>query len=271
MPAAPPPRSPVPIATIQGAAKIALVRIDPGEFDMGAPDAPAMMKTYPRAFETASPRHKVRITRPFYLGKYEVTQEQYQAVVGINPSTHRGNPQLPVETVSWLDAVEFCNRLGAKEGFAPYYKIDGDQVAIAGGKGYRLPTEAEWEYACRARSQTVFAHGAVQQGLARFAWTGNNSGKATHPVGEKEPNPLGLHDMIGNVGEFCWDRYGPYPDDGDVDVDPAGPETGLDRVLRGPGAFWATPVLYTPFHRAKGVIPTTSDPHNGFRVARDAL
>jgi formylglycine-generating enzyme required for sulfatase activity len=123
--------------------------ISAGEFDMGSLDS------YPAACDD-KPRHKVRITQPCYLGIYPVTQGEYQQVVGSNPSHFGGSDRLPVETVSWLDAVALCNALSQKEGLKPHYHIQGDRVTVPDwrGRGYRLPTEAEWEYACRAGAAT---------------------------------------------------------------------------------------------------------------------
>ncbi len=146
------------------------VRIEPGEFMMGSSDEDK------DARENEKPRHRVRITKPFYLGTYEVTQGQYNAVMGQNPSFFQGSDELPVEKVSWLDAVKFCNELSRREKRTPCYRIDGDQVSIVGGIGYRLPTEAEWEYACRAGSTTKFPFGEAEADLDKYAWYGEHSG-----------------------------------------------------------------------------------------------
>ena len=161
----------------------------------------------------------VEITRPFYLGVHEVTQAQYEAVIGRNPSGFKGAAH-PVEQVNWDDAVAFCGRLS---------ELPAEKAA---GRLYRLPTEAEWEYACRAGSTTTYSFGDETARLAEFGWYSNNSGSAKlHPVGEKKPNAWGLYDMHGNVWEWCHDWYGPYPV-GDV-ADPTGPESGSVRVDRG--------------------------------------
>ena len=163
-----------------------------------------------QADDDERPRTRVRISRGFYLGKYEVTQELWQAVTGTNPSRFSGCGRCPVEKVSWNDAQEFIRRLNAR----------------AGGTRYRLPTEAEWEYA--ARAGTV---GDRYGNVDAIAWHEDNSGERTHPVGQKAPNAWGLHDMLGNVYEWVQDRNGGYP--GGLVTDPAGPSSGSFRVYRG--------------------------------------
>ena len=128
------------------------------------------------------------------MGKYVVTQEQYEKVMGANPSHFKGAKN-PVEKVSWDDAQDFCKKLSATS-----------------GKTVRLPTEAEWEYACRAGSTTAYCFGDSENGLAEYAWYSSNSDGKTHPVGEKKPNAWGLYDMHGNVWEWCQDWYGGLPD-----------------------------------------------------------
>ena len=160
----------------------------------------------------------MRITKPFYLGKYLVTQEQWEAVMGNNPSRFKG-PKNPVETVSWDDCQQFLDKLNAK-------------VGVRGGK-FQLPTEAQWEYACRAGSTTTYCFGDDESGLGEYAWYATNSGGRTHPVGEKKPNAWGLYDMHGNVWEWCQDWYdGSYYANSPTD-DPTGPTTGSSRVFRG--------------------------------------
>ena len=163
------------------------------------------------------PRHEVTISKPFYLGKYEVTQAQWEAVMGNNPSHYKGADR-PVELVSWDDVQEFIGKLNAKEGHI----------------GYRLPTEAEWEYAARAGSAKAYGFGDDVGQLGNYAWYRVNSGEETHPVGQKRPNAWGLHDMHGNVWEWVQDRYGEYSAGSAADpADPAGPQAGELRVLRG--------------------------------------
>lgn len=156
---------------------------------------------------------------PFLLAKYQVTQEFYSELVGTNPSEYQGHKR-PVETVSWHEAVIFCNALSTPEGLSPFYSMDeaSERVSLnTDASGYRLPTEAEWEYACKAGT-TGIRYGELDQ----IAWYKSNSQGTTRPVGEKQPNPWGLYDMLGNVWEWCSDIY-------DETV------YGSYRVLRGGG------------------------------------
>jgi len=206
-----------------------LARIEPGTFQMGSPDGTGDKDEHPQ--------HEVRITRPFYLGVTEVTQAQYEAVMDSNPSwfasTGQGKDQVagqstsqhPVENVSWLDAVKFCNKLSEMEGRKPFYEINEGTVRVPDWKasGYRLPTEAEWEYAC----------GGDPADLNEHAWFEGNSGSVTHPVGKKLTNRFGLHDMHGNVWEWCWDAYDKDYYKQSPPDDPPGPSQPSNRVVRG--------------------------------------
>lgn len=167
------------------------------------------------------PAHEVSLTKPFYMGKFAVTQEQYQTVIGANPSYYTGKDN-PVETVSWNDAQDFCKKLNA---LTPNPSPSGERG------GVRLPTEAEWEFACRAGTRTIYYSGNSEENLARVAWYGANCNYTTHPVGQKEPNVFGLYDMLGNVEEWCQDWYGLYAVD--AATDPQGPAQGYSRTLRG--------------------------------------
>jgi len=184
-----------------------LVLIRPGTFVMGSPGSEQGHKA------DEGPQHQVTISKPFYMGVTEVTQAQYEAVMGTNHSQFKG-PTNPAENVSWEDAVDFCRKLSEKT-----------------GKTVRLPTEAEWEYACRAGSKTRFSFGDSESVLGNYAWYKSNSGNNTHPVGQKKPNPWGLYDMLGNVAEWCADRCGSYS--GESSTDPQGPGSGGPRVARG--------------------------------------
>jgi formylglycine-generating enzyme required for sulfatase activity len=213
------------------------------------------------------PQHPVRITRPFFLGICEVTQQEYQRVMGENPSSEQTSPRQPVANVSWFDAVRFCNRLSEKENLSPYCEVSGETVKVFGGDGYRLPTEAEWEYACRAGSTTKWSSGNDVQRLARYAWLKGNTGDTSQPVGQKTPNAFGLYDMHGHLWEWCWDWYGnDYYKQSPVD-DPPGPSSGSLRVERG-GDAWGhdPPHLRSAFR--KHLFPTRRFRDLGFRVAR---
>ncbi len=193
------------------------VRIKAGEFVMGT------RVNEPNSQSDEWPQHRVRITKPFMMGRYEVTQGQYQAVMGVNPSRfsrRADSDDRPVENVSGDDAMEFCRRPSEKE-----------------GKSYRLPTEAEWEYACRAGVATAYCFGDDPSELNRYGWFDANSANVTHPVGEKRANAWGLYDMYGNVGEWCGDCYDEDYYARSPAADPTGPAIQPGylpyRVLRG--------------------------------------
>ena len=177
------------------------------------------------------PQTTVTIRHGFWMGKYEVTQAEYLAVMGKNPSHFTGDETRPVDSVTWADATEYCAQLTKRERTAG---------RIAAGLAYRLPTEAEWEYACRAGTKTRFSYGddPDYSQLTDYAWYRQNAGFTTHPVGQKKPNPWGLYDMLGNAWEWCQDWYGAYP--GGTAVDPQGPaEPGMNRqrTIRGGDYF----------------------------------
>lgn len=224
---------------------ILLLKVRPGEFVMGSPPDEA-------GRDADEKQHKVRITRPFYLGAHPVTQSQYVAVMGTNPSYFRGDDfpaesrgDLPVDSVSWDDAMDFCKRLSEKE-----------------GRTYRLPTEAEREYACRAGSAGPYAGDA---NLDDIGWYLINANDTTHPVGTLQPNEWGFYDMQGNVWEWCADWYGDYPD-GDA-TDPKGPAQGTMRVLRGGAVGYDVEHARAAFRNS--YLPDSRVYHNGFRVVLD--
>jgi formylglycine-generating enzyme required for sulfatase activity len=219
--------------------------IPAGSFVMGSPP------DEPKRFEDEGPRHRVIISRPFYLQMTEVTQAQYRAVMGRNPSYRRGCDRCPVETVTWQDAREFIRRLNARE------KTDK----------YRLPTEAEWEYACRAGGGSAYHFGDDASRLGEFAWYWKNCGRKTHPVGQKRPNGWGLYDLLGNVSEWCSDWYGKYYYRNSPTQDPKGPSSGRYRVLRG-GAHRGDPPTMRSACRDRN-YPTSQYSLYGFRVVRD--
>jgi len=206
------------VIDLGGGVKLELVLIPAGRFRMGD-----------QAGQDEDAGHQwVLITKPFYIGKYEVTQEVWEKVMGTNPSGFKGAKN-PVESVSWDGCQEFLKKLNALP--HPYPSPFG-----RGSKGeglFRLPTEAEWEWACRAGTRTRFCFGGEESGLADYGWYDGNSGRTTHPVGAKKPNAWGLYDCHGNVWEWCGDWYHEYSQGWWPKVDPTGPVTGDHRVLRG--------------------------------------
>lgn len=197
---------------LPGGAQMAFVRIEPGVFQMGSP-----LGELDR-WDHEGPVHEVEISRGFWLGKYEVTQREWELVMGDNPSQYGRNSRLPVDSVSWYDVHEFIGRLNES----------------AGDSLYRLPSEAEWEYACRAGTQTRWAFGDDLGQLVRYAWyDGNNSPHSTKAVGLRRPNSWGLYDMHGNVWEWVQDWYSGSYYKNSPRVDPQGPSSGSLRVARG--------------------------------------
>jgi formylglycine-generating enzyme required for sulfatase activity len=197
-----------------------LVLVPKGEFAMGS------ARGNPNA-DLDERQHSVTLTRDYYIGAFEVTQAQFAQVMGRNPSQFQGKrfkdggANHPVERISWNDAVDFCKRLS---------ELPDERAA---GRVYRLPSEAEWEYACRAGSPGEYAFGDDVRLLGEYAWYEDNSGGQTHPVGQKKPNAWGLHDMHGNAWEWCADWYVTHSSR--PVVDPTGPAQGTDRVYRGGG------------------------------------
>jgi formylglycine-generating enzyme required for sulfatase activity/serine/threonine protein kinase len=254
--------------------RMAFALIKPGEFSMGSPEDDAA------AVGWEKPPHRVRITAPFFLGIYEVTQAQYQGVAGTNPSFFsatgggreligsQSTAQYPVESVTWLDAIRYCNALSKKDGLPTYYHLKGDQVDCPDvkGTGYRLPSEAEWEYACRGGSTTRFAFGDSIWILDKHAWIGGSAGGIVHAVGRKEPNRFGLFDTHGNVWEWCFDwADGGYYKQSPTD-DPRGAAKGTHRVVRG-GSWENEPAQCRSAH-LNWCGPAERWNTLGFRVAR---
>jgi len=197
--------------------------------------------------------HEVTLTKPFKMGVHEITQAQYEQVMGVNPSEFKGANN-PVHRVSWNDAVEFCRKLS---------ELPAEKEA---GNVYRLPTEAEWEYACRAGTNTKYSFGDDESDLEQYAWYDENSGKGTHAVGSKLPNAWGLHDMHGNVWEWCQDSFGDYPR-GAV-TDPSGATSSSRRVGRGGSWGHAAGYCRSAF-RLRG-LPSFRGSLLGFRVVRSS-
>jgi formylglycine-generating enzyme required for sulfatase activity len=230
-----------------------MVLIPANTFTMGTPATEVNRQA------DEGPQTAVTLSREFWIGKYEVTQREYQAVMGSNPSQFTGDLNRPVETVSWLDATNYCAKLTQLELAAG---------RISPGSRYRLPTEAEWECAARAGTTTRFSYGDDPgfTALTNHAWYWFNSGFGTHPVGQKAPNPWGLYDMEGNVLEWTQDWYGPYP--GGTATDPQGPASNAlgAKVIRG-GAWDAGEADCRSGRRMiKGVHPFITDFILGFRV-----
>jgi formylglycine-generating enzyme required for sulfatase activity len=227
----------------------------------------------------------------FNMERYEVTQGQYEAVMGINPSSFKANAgagenqkRRPVEGVSWYDTLVFCNKLSMKEGLTPAYSIGGktdpdewgpiptgldavwDGVEIVtGSNGYRLPTAAQWEYACRAGTTTPWHSGENSDNLGEYAWISNNSDSKTHEVGLKQPNAWGLYDMHGNVFEWCWDWYGAaYPTE--TQINPMGASSGSYRVIHGGGWNGSAQVVRSAYRGYPS--PYSRGNFLGFRVLR---
>lgn len=211
-----------------------------GRFQMGSP-----MTEEGRFFDETP--HEVVVTRGFWMSDHEVTQAEYEEVMGTNPSFFKG-ASLPVERVNWAEAVEYCRRLT---------ELDRAKGRVGLQQAYRLPTEAEWEYAARAGTSSA-RHGD----LDAVAWWSGNAGGQTRPVRQKAPNAWGLHDMIGNVWEWCADWYGAYPPG--VLVDPVGPASGPTRVVR--GGCWGCGGAYARAAFRNGSAPTQRNSNLGFRV-----
>jgi len=226
------------------------VLLPAGQFWMGAPDTDLQAERDERQ------RHQVRITKPVWLAKYAVTQAEYQRVMGLNPSAYQqSGATAPVDSVSWNEAVEFCRKLSASS---------AEQAA---GRAYRLPTEAEWEYACRAGTETRYSFGDAVGELGDYAWHSGNSDWITHPVGLKKPNAWGLCDMHGNVWEWCGDWYeAAYYNSSPAD-DPRGPAGGSFRVAR--GGSWSGGASRCRSSCRNWVAPDHRGDGLGFRLAME--
>jgi formylglycine-generating enzyme len=252
---------------IQKKTQIPLVKIPAGIFRMGN------ITDYPDGRNDEKPVHKVRITHSFFMGRTEVTQAQWKAVMGSNPSRFKGDNR-PVDNVNWYDAVQFCNRLSRQDSLEICYTGDSDRtVCNFNAKGYRLPTEAEWEYACRGGTATDFHTGNMPRSAhsdsANYpgGWHDANSGDQTHDVGLKQPSAFGLFDMHGNVWEWCWDWYQEDYYDSWPYADPRGPAAARTyRVLRGGSWYYSANDCRSAYRGCDD--PDTRSSSGGFRVVR---
>ncbi len=268
------------------------ILIPPGEFTMGSTPAEIEEslkfvgddKHWQECIKSEAPQHKVILTQPTYLGVHEVTQADYEKVMGKNPSwfaaTGQGKEQVagmdtatfPVETVSWNDAAEFCAKLSQQEQLKPFYFRSGETVTPLDGTGYRLPTEAEWEFSCRAGTTTKYWTGDKDEDLPQAGWFTGNSGGRTHAVGELKANPFGLFDIHGNNWEWVQDwweptYYGQFQEK--PALNPSIPSSASSwRVVRGGGWRHTASLCRTSLRYANG--PSYRDPGIGFRVSRVA-
>ena len=227
-----------------------LVLIPKGTFQMGSPESE-------HGRDDDETQHFVTLSKDFFLGVTVVTQAQYQTVIGENPSYFQGkalqgdSSNHPVECVSWNEAVEFCKRLSSLT------------EEMQAGRIYRLPTEAEWEYACRAGSKTAFGFGDEVESLNSYAWFSDYRNRKTHPVGQKKANTWGLYDMHGNVWEWCNCWYGKYPTR--AVKDPTGPNNRSARVRR--GGSWCNEATICRSAKRWSSKPSNRAYNYGFRVA----
>lgn len=223
----------------------------------------------------------------FYIDKYEVTQASYQAVMGTNPSYHGSNPNRPVELVSWFNAIEYCNRRSIQEGLTPCYSYltygtnpddwpydwnwyTNNHTNVScnwSANGYRLPTEMEWMFAAKGGNQSQGYTYSGSNDINAVAWYRNNSSDGTKNVGTKDPNELGTFDMSGNVWEWCWDIWGPYPSGNQSN--PTGPASGSGRVER--GGSWGSSADYCTVSSRHFNDATYTNYRIGFRVVRVSL
>jgi len=281
-------RSNVAVVRVNHTGVIEMVWVPGGSFRMGSPS------TEPGRYSNEDYRTAndgIVTMSGFYMGKYQVTQEQWMEVIGEenNPSYFHGGSgrepasgeeqgKRPVENVTWFDAIEFCNKLSQLEDLTPVYTITGRTPATGypitsatvtanwSANGYRLPTEAQWEYACRAGSTTAWHFGNTQTVLGNYAWYMNNSNSRTHQVGLKLSNDFGLHDMHGNVWEWCWDWYTASYNNAGGNANPLGPTAGTNRLIR--GGSWINSAENTRSANRFSDYPGSRYGNVGFRLVR---
>ena len=214
---------------------VAMVRLPGGWFTMGSGAKD----------QVDEPPHRIWVS-PFDIDRFEVTQAEYEKVTGANPAKWKA-PRNPVEQIRWAQAAAYCNARSKRDGLTPAYDPETRACDFA-ADGYRLPTEAEWEYACRAGTTTDYAFGDDPSRLKRYAWCKGNKRLGPRPVGTREPNPWGLYDMAGNVWEWCHDLYAEDYYTRSPERDPTGPPTGKNRVLRG-GCWNSRPAMCRAAYR----------------------
>ena len=231
-----------------------MVFVEGGTFQMGGTSSD----------DNGKPVHSVTVS-DFYIGKYEVTQSEYESVMGKNPAKFKQTGKdAPVENVSWYDAVEFCNKLSDQEGLDRCYTGSGKNIkCVFNANGYRLPTEAEWEYAARGGNKSKGYKYSGSNDIGSVAWYDNNSRNKIHSVGRKKANELGIYDMSGNVYEWCWDWDGAYSSG--TQNDPHGPGSGSDREYR--GGSWRVNASFCRIANRICYSPGYSPDHLGFRLA----
>ncbi|MFA4985643.1 MAG: formylglycine-generating enzyme family protein [Candidatus Brocadiia bacterium] len=237
-------------------APIPLVAVYPGAFMMGTDNSEDVKHNNifgQKTYNDEAPIHRVDISYAFFIGATEVTQAQYRAVMNANPSYFKGD-DLPVDTVSWNDAFLFCANLTERE------RAKG---SLPPGMEYRLPTEAEWEYCCRAGSTMEFSSAGDFEQLLKYMWCDGNSEGCTHRVGSRKPNAWGLYDMHGNVWEWCGDWYSAEYR-AEWELDPVGSQNGSSRVLR--GGAWSGYMVFCRSANRYSDFPFAKDCTYGLRV-----
>ena len=264
------------LTTVVAPNEMKLRRLPSGKFYMGSHDSDEYLRN------NEHPQHRVSISHSTFMGVYPVTQKQFQDLMEFNPSMVVTYDLCPVDSVTWFSALEFCNKMSEAESLPPYYElkavrrrannnaIESAKVNVLGGDGYRLPTEAEWEYACRAGSVSPWCFGDQVLEVGNYAWYYDNSQMETHPVGRRKPNAWGLYDMHGNVMEWCYDWYGElfYQQCTEEEENPTGPADGIAKVLR--GGAWQFGAEATRCAYRNSSTPDAVAGVIGFRICRNA-